>query len=41
MFVHLTIQTEKGVNYGQIDVPSNFNLASVKGNKIAWQSFHV
>jgi hypothetical protein len=35
----LTIQTEKGVNYRQTDVPSNLSLASVKGNKIAHNIF--
>jgi hypothetical protein len=41
LFVQLTIQTEKGVNYHQTDVTSNFSLTSVKGHKIARQSFHV
>jgi hypothetical protein len=41
LFIKLTIQTEKGVNYHQTDVSSSFSLVSVKDNKIARQSFHV
>jgi hypothetical protein len=37
----MAIQTEKGVNYRQTDVLSNFSLASMKGKKITWQYFHV
>jgi hypothetical protein len=41
LFIQLTVQTEKGVNYRRTDVTSNFILTSVKDHKIAWQSFHV
>jgi hypothetical protein len=40
LFVKLTIQTEKGVNYCRTYVPSSFSLASMKDNKITRQYFH-
>ena len=41
LFVQLTVRTEKGVNYRQTNVTSNFSLTSVKGHKITRQYFHV
>ena len=42
MFVRIVDRPDrKGVKYRQTDVTSNFSLMSMKGHKIARQSFHV